>query len=37
MKKIFDNAEIEMISFEMVDIITTSGDNKPFPGEDDEI
>ena len=39
MKKIFDNAEIEIVSFEMADIISTSGpgNNKPFAGEDDEI
>lgn len=36
MKKIFDNAEIELINFEMVDIITTSND-QPFEGEDDII
>lgn len=39
MKKIFDNAEIEIIGFEMIDIITTSivGDHNPFDGEDDLI
>ena len=36
MKKIFDNAQIELISFEIVDIIATSN-NKPFEGEDDII
>ena len=35
MKK-FVNAEIELISFEMADIITTSNAN-PFPGEDDSL
>ena len=37
MKKIFHNAEIEMISFEMIDIITTSGTSDPFEGEDDKV
>ena len=37
MKK-FVNANIEIISFEMTDIITTSlSGNKPGIGEDDEI
>lgn len=36
MKKIFDNAEIEIISLEIADIIATSND-KPFEGEDDII
>lgn len=35
MKKIFDNALIELISFEMADIITTSGNDQPFPGVED--
>ena len=35
MKK-FVNAEIELISFEMTDIITTSGEDGSFNGEDDE-
>ena len=36
MKKIFDNAEIELISFNVADIIATSND-QPFEGEDDII
>lgn len=36
MKKIFDNAEIEIVSFEMNDIIATSN-SLPFEGEDDII
>ena len=35
MKK-FVNAEIELISFEMIDIISTSIGKNPFDGEDDE-
>ena len=37
MKKIFYNAKIEVISFEMIDIITTSEVVGPFEGEDDEL
>ena len=36
MKKIFDTAVLELISFESADIITTSNAN-PFPGEDDSL
>lgn len=36
MKKIFDNAEIELISLEIADIIATSN-HLPFEGEDDII
>ena len=32
MKKNFDNVQIELISFEMTDIITTSAGDEAFPG-----
>lgn len=38
MKRFFENAELELICFAAADIITTSTENnKPFPGEDDEV
>ena len=38
MKKLFNNAEIELIVFAANDIITTSGGkDDAFPGDDDKI
>lgn len=37
MKRVFDNAEIELIVFATSDIITTSGNDVSFPGDDDVI
>lgn len=35
MKKIFEEAEIEVVKFASEDFVTMSGGNNPFDGEED--